>query len=206
MATTNFFKQVAELDLSGNLQMTIAKGMENGYIVSVFLQNDGCGDEAKKLIPPFNLKGTAEELDSGFFDRITIPMQTVSGLMSDMERYLKQVEEARKKSAMEKSKADKEKSTKDAKDKKYNEAMQKVDELDKEGKPRDAWMKVPSPADFPEHAESIKKRKSELSAKFAPDLFGTPADSMKQSQEEISEDLPEEPEDEDFDENEEMED
>jgi len=36
--------------------------------------------------------------------------------------------------------------------------MQKVDELEKEGKYRDAWMKVPDPADYPEQTETIRKK------------------------------------------------
>ena len=51
----------------------------------------------------------------------------------------------------------------------------KVDELEKEGKHRDAWMKVPDPSEYPEQAEAIRKRKSSLSSKFAPDLFAATA-------------------------------
>jgi hypothetical protein len=76
---------------------------------------------------------------------------------------------------MEKEKTDRERKEKEAKEKKYREAMQKVDELEKEGKHRDAWMKVPDPSEYPEQAEAIRKRKSSLSSKFAPDLFGATA-------------------------------
>lgn len=64
---TNFFNQIAQLNFTGNLQLTIAKGTENKIIVSIMLQNDGCADTAKNIIPPLNLRGTAEELDNGFF-------------------------------------------------------------------------------------------------------------------------------------------
>lgn len=170
---TNFFNQIAQLDITGNLNLTISKGAGNNLVVSVMLQNEQCGDDAKQLIPPLNLRGTAEELDNGFFERITTPLETASGLMVGMEAFMKQLEEAKKQSAMEKEKADREKKVKEEKDKKYKEAMQKADELDKEGKPRDAWMKVPSPAEYPEYVEAILKRKKELSDKFtSPSLFG----------------------------------
>lgn len=172
METTNFFSNVAALNITGDLQLTIRKGAENNWIVSVMLNNEQCGDDARKLIPPLNLRGTTDELDNGFFERIATPMQIASGLMVDMEGFMKQVEEAKKQSAMEKEKADRERKEKEAKEKKYKEAMQKVDELEKEGKYRDAWMKVPDPTEYPEQAEAIRKRKSALSAKFAPDLFG----------------------------------
>lgn len=175
METTNFFSSVAALNITGDLQLTIRKGAERNWIVSVMLNNEQCGDDARKLIPPLNLRGSAEELDNGFFERITTPIQTASGLMVDMEGFMKQLEEVKKQSAMEKEKKDRERKEKEAKEKKYREAMQKVDELEIEGKHRDAWMKVPDPSEYPEQAEAIRKRKSSLSSKFAPDLFGATA-------------------------------
>lgn len=145
---TNFFNQVAQLEFTGNLQLTIAKGAENNLIVSVMLNNQQCGDDAKNLIPPLTFRATAEELDEGFFEQITTPIEKISGLMVDMEKYLKQVEEAKKQSAMEKEKAEREKKAKDAKEKKFKDAMAK--------------------------AEEIRKRKKELSDQFSsPSLFET---------------------------------
>lgn len=170
---TNFFNQIAQLGVAGNLHLTITKGEADNLIVSVMLQNEQCGDNAKTIIPPLNLRGTAEELDSGFFQAITTPLQTASGLMVDMESYMKQLEEAKKQSAMEKEKTDKVKKEQEAKDKKYKEAMAKAYELEKEGKFREAWMKVPEITEFPANAEEIRKRKTQLSDKFsAPSLFG----------------------------------
>lgn len=170
---TNFFNQIAQLHITGDLHLTIAKGAENNFIVSVMLQNDACGDNAKNTIPPLNLRGTAEELDNGFFENITTPLQSASGLMVNMESFMKQLDETKKQSAMEKEKADKKKKESEAKDKKYKEAMAKADELEKEGRHREAWMKVPEISEFPEKADEIRRRKTALSDKFsAPSLFG----------------------------------
>ena len=169
----NFFHQIAQLQITGDLQLTIAKGSENNLIVSVMLQNEQCGDNAKNIIPPLNLRGTAEELDNGFFEKITTPIQTASGLMVDMESFMKQLEETKKQSTMEKDKADRQKKEQEAKDKKFKDAMAKADELEKEGKHREAWVKVPEITEFPEKADDIRRRKRELSDKFsAPSLFG----------------------------------
>lgn len=168
---TNFFKQVAQMGIAGDLQITIRTGADGNWIVSVLLNNKGCGDNAKQVIPPLVLKGSADELDIGFFGSITPPLQQTSELMMNMEAYLKAQEEAKKQSALEKEKADKEKKEKESKEKKYAEAMKKAEELEKEGKYREAWMKVPDVSEYPEHEETIRKRKSELSAQFAPDLF-----------------------------------
>ena len=177
--TTNFFNQIAQLQIIGDLHITIAKGAEDRLIVLVMLQNEGCGDSAKHSIPPLNLRGTAEELDSGFFENITAPIESASGLMVDMEGYMKQLEGTKKQSAMEKEKADSKKKEQEAKDKKFSDAMSKADELEKEGKFREAWIKVPEIHEFPFKAEEIRKRKSELSAKFAPDLFGSTTETAK---------------------------
>ena len=177
--TTNFFNQIAQLQIIGDLHITIAKGEEDRLIVLVMLQNETCGDSAKHSIPPLNLRGTAEELDSGFFENITAPMESASGLMVDMEGYMKQLEDTKKQSAMEKEKDVKQKKEQEAKDKKFSEAMAKADELEKEGKFREAWIKVPEIHEFPLKAEQIRKRKAELSAKFSPDLFGSATEPAK---------------------------
>ena len=170
---TNFFNQIAQLDFTGVLQLNISKGVENNLIVSVILNNEQCGDNAKNLIPPLIFNATPQEFDDGFFEQITAPIKTVSGLMVDMEKFLKQLEEVKKQSAMEKEKADKQKKEQEAKDKKFKDGMAKADELEKEGKFREAWMKVPEITEFPEKADEIRKRKNALSDKFAtPSLFG----------------------------------
>ncbi|SJN46338.1 PRTRC system protein E [Sphingobacterium sp. JB170] len=170
---TNFFNQIAQLDFTGVLQLNISKGAETNLIVSVLLNNEQCGDNAKNLIPPLTFNATPQEFDEEFIQQITAPIKTVSGVMVDMEKFLKQMEEVKKQSAMEKEKTEKAKKEKEAKDKKYKDAMAKVDELEKEGKFREAWIKVPDISEYPEKADEIRKRKTSLSDKFAtPSLFG----------------------------------
>jgi PRTRC genetic system protein E len=169
--TTNFFNQIAALNITGVLQLNISKGAENNMIVSVMLNNNDCSDNAKQLIPPLNLRGTTAELDEGFFEQITRPIKTVSGLMINMEAFMKQLEEVKKQSAMEKEKSGAAKKEQEEKEKKYKEVMQKVDELERAGKYKEAWLKMPDPAQFAQSADSIRKRKSALAAKFSPDLF-----------------------------------
>lgn len=169
---TNFFRQIAKMDLKGDLQITLRPTKENSFVLSVLLNNEQCGDEARKMIPPLNLRGTAEELDNGFFERISAPLQTASGLMVDMESFLKQLEEVKKQSAMEKEKSDKEKKEKEAKEKKYKEAFQKAETLEKEGKYKEAWSALPKAYEHPDFAEQIRKKQDEYEKHFAPSLFG----------------------------------
>lgn len=183
MPITNFFAHIAAIPFEGCLNITIRKDGEQ-LITSVLLQNDGCGDAAKNHIPPLILKGSAKELCEGFFDAVTTPLAETSQLLVNMEQYLKGQEAAKKNAAIEKKKAEKvDKATTTDKaavpatpeqiqEMKYNGIMEKVDALEKEGKYRDAWVKVPQPAEFPEKADEIRKRRASLSAKFDPDLFG----------------------------------
>ncbi|WP_166919746.1 PRTRC system protein E [Flavobacterium poyangense] len=188
---TNFFNQIAQLDFTGSLQLTIAKGIDTHLIVSVLLSNEGCVDNAKNLIPPLTFNATAKEFDEGFFEQITTPIQKASGLMVDMEGFMKQLDEAKKQSAMEKEKSDKQKKELEGKDKKYKEAMAKVDELEKEGKFREAWMKVPDMGEFPQKADEIRKRRTSLSDKFStPSLFGAMEEAITEP--ERTEDYPSE--------------
>lgn len=172
---TNFFSQVAALEFEGCLNLTLKKEGTQ-LTVSVLLQNDGCGDAAKKHIPPLILKGDAKELGEGFFPAIAEPVQQTSQLLLNMEQFLKGQEEAKKQSAMEKKKAEKtEKADKaapqDPKEKKYLEAMAQADALEAEGKFREAWSKVPQPSDYPDRADALRARRASLSKQFAPDLF-----------------------------------
>ena|SRR5690554_2868394 len=169
---TNFFNQIQQLDFTGVLQLNISKGTENNLIVTVLLNNEQCGDSAKNLIPPLTFNATPQEFDEGFFKQITAPIKTISGVMVDMEAFMKQMELVKMQSEMEKQKTEKAKKEKEAKDKKYKDGMAKADELEKEGKFREAWIKVPDITEFPEKADEIRKRKTALSAQFEPSLFG----------------------------------
>ena len=181
---TNFFRQLANLYLTGDLQITLRPTTDNSFVLSVLLNNEQCGDEARKLIPPLNLRGTAEELDNGFFETISIPLQTASGLMVDMESFMKQLEEAKKKSTMEKEKSEKEKKEKETKEKKYQDAVQKAEELEKEGKYKEAWTALPKVSEYPDFADTILKKQDEYERHFAPSLFTENLkDNMAENQE-----------------------
>ncbi len=169
----NFFQSISEMQIQGDLTLTISKGSGDNLIVSVLLNTANCGDKAAKLIPPLNLNATAQELDEGFFAAISTPLQKTGQLLTNMEAYLKAQETAQKQSAMEKENQAKAEKNKTEKQSKYESLMKKAEDLEAEGKPREAWMKVPEPNEYPEFAEVIRKRREELSAQFAPSLFNS---------------------------------
>ncbi|WP_268224345.1 PRTRC system protein E [Sinomicrobium oceani] len=160
---TNFFSRVEALQLSGDMVLTLKKNGDGQWVVSIRLHNRECGDSAQNLIPPLVLKNTAKELDAGFFQTIAQPLQQTSDLSVQMESYLRQQQKAKEASEMAKDK-----------ERKFKQAMEKVDALEKEKKFREAYCKMPAVSDFPDFENDIRNRKRKLSEKFAPDLFESP--------------------------------
>jgi len=101
-----------------------------------------------------------------------------------MESFMKQLEEAQKQSAMEKEKSDKEKKEKEAKEKKYKDAFEKAEELEKDGNYKGAWSALPKASEYPNYAETIRKKQDEYERHFAPSLFNTESvENIEQKQE-----------------------
>ncbi|RKR05132.1 PRTRC genetic system protein E [Flavobacterium sp. 90] len=171
---TNFFKSIEALAVAGDWTISIAKENADTLIVSVLFHNSRIGDDARRKVPPILLRGSTEELDLGFFKAIEQPVKETAELFTNMEQFLKQKEVAKASSQMHKQTADKAEKQISDKQKNYQDAMKKVDELEAEGKHREAWMKVPQVEIYPEYAQLIKDRRMELSAQFAPDLFNEP--------------------------------
>lgn len=168
---TNFFHTLSALNVRGDWKINIKQNGQH-LIVSVLLEDQQCGDDAGKTIPPLILKGTPLELDEGFFTNVTEPVKATAQLFVNMEAYMKAQETAQFQSKMEKQKQTKAEQEKSTHERKYEAAIKKAEELEAEDKHREAWMKLPDPAEFPEHAETIRSRKTELSAKFQqPSLF-----------------------------------
>jgi PRTRC genetic system protein E len=164
---TNFFEAIAALHAEGDWKMTIKKDGGEQLIVSLLLSNEKCGDEARKLVPPMILKGTATELDEGFFKAIEQPVKQTAGLFTNMENYLRQLDEAKWHSKMESEKQDREKKEKEELRKKYEAQMKKVEELEEKEKWGEAIGQLPKAEQFPEQAEDIKKKGDELRKKHS---------------------------------------
>src|ERR1700710_1793518 len=106
--TTNFFQNIASLNLEGVWKLAISTD-KSGKITVSQLFNTTCGDKAVNLIVPLTLSGTAEELDEAFFDKVTEPTVKSAGLQVNMEAHLKSVEAAQAASKLESEKKIKDK-------------------------------------------------------------------------------------------------
>lgn len=167
----HFFQNLSALLTDGCLKMVIKKGDADELIVSVLATNDNVGDNAKNVIAPLVLKGTAEEIDNGFFEAIQEPVKLTNQLLTNMETYLSQVAEAKVKSQMEADKVKAEKTAKDERRKKFDALIKRVEELENEKKYKEAIEQLYKATDLIEHTDEIKKRISELQAKSQPTMF-----------------------------------
>jgi PRTRC genetic system protein E len=162
---TNFFERLNALQVTGIWKIAIQQDADNQIKVSVLLTNDKVGDDARKLIAPLTLKGTPQELDTDFFTALQKPMQQTDGLLTNMEHYLKQLEEAKVHSKMEQDKEGREKREKEERKKKFAEAIKRVDELEEKKQYQQAIAALPKADAFPEQEEEIKKRLEDLRQK-----------------------------------------
>jgi len=102
---TNFFQSIVALQVTGNWTINIAKETADRLIVSVLFFNDNIREDSRKKVPPILLKGTAQELDEGFFKAIEQPVKETAQLFTNMEHFLKEKEQAKINSQMEKDNA-----------------------------------------------------------------------------------------------------
>jgi len=172
MEPTNFFTQLAQLEINGQIVLTIARGAEDKIIVSTLVRQLSPADTNKSAIIPYNLTATAEELDNCYFERITTPLTKAGEIVDNMDEYMKSLEHLTAKSQREKAKTGKPQGGTDKRIQKYENAMKKADDLEKQGKYSDAWSALPKASEYPEHAELIKNRQSYFEQQIWPDLFG----------------------------------
>lgn len=159
---TNFFENIKDLQLAGDLRINIQNDTDGKMKVAVFLVNEKVDDKAKKMIPPLNFCGTPEKLDEGFFEALTSPVKQADGLLSNMQEFSNSLEQARKESKMEKDKEELEKKGRDDRKKKYDLQIKKVNELEEQKKFGEAIGAIPKETDFPEQADEIKTRLESL--------------------------------------------
>src|ERR1700761_8237841 len=93
---TNFFEQIAGLQINGTLQMTVQSNDIGTLAVTILLANQNPKITPGKNIPPMLLKGTAQELDEGFFAQIDEPIKQTVSLFANLEAYQAELDKAKK--------------------------------------------------------------------------------------------------------------
>lgn len=185
-----FFKEISGLITTGiELNITIKRSGDN-LIVSVMPKVTDLKDEAAKRLVPLVISGLPDELDKGFSSAISTPIQTATGILSNMKEFETSLAETQAKSKAA-----------EANKKKFEQLKKKADELEKAGKLQNAIACLRQALEFTVDKQSVQKCIEKLQAKAGSgSLFSeeeTTIDNyLDEQQEEITENNNEEEEEE----------
>ena len=133
-----FFTAIHQMMTDG-VDLTLVIRKANGRLtVSTLPKSNGLKDEAQNHIVPLTVSGLPQELDTGFLQAVTRPLQKAAGLISNMARFEAQAEKAASESKA--SKEAKTRETKEEKEKreKYERHLKKAEELIAAGNHKEA--------------------------------------------------------------------
>lgn len=196
---TNFFEQIAGLQINGNLQINIQSNDIGTVAVSVLLTNPNPKITQGKNIPPMLLKGTPQELDEKFFSEIGEPVKQTVKLFANLEAYQAELDKAKKQPEKTNGKAvpattkkgtdnslftqpaeepdndadddldEQPDETEDLAEKQrlYDEAMQRVSQLNTDMKYKEAIAQLPDVEEYPDKANELKTKREQLEKRQA---------------------------------------
>lgn len=80
----NFFTEIAKHLAGFDLKVSLTK---KGDEITVGIFPDHKNADVAGKMGPLLIKGTADELDQGFFDKINPPLETATGLVANIDNY-----------------------------------------------------------------------------------------------------------------------
>ena len=124
-----FFTAIHQM-MTESVDLTIVIRKANGQLtVSTLPKSNGLKDEAQNHIVPLTVTGTPQELDTGFLQAVTKPIQKACGLISNMAQFEAQADKAAASSKAAKEAKSKETKEEREKREKYEKLMKKAEEL-----------------------------------------------------------------------------
>ena len=124
-----FFTAIYQM-MTESVDLTIVIRKTNGQLtVSTLPKSNGLKDEAQNHIVPLTVTGTPQELDTGFLQAVTRPIQKACGLISNMVQFEAQADKAAASSKAAKETKSKETKEEREKREKYEKLMKKAEEL-----------------------------------------------------------------------------
>lgn len=179
--TTNFFQTIASLNAPGMWTVGIHQDENGHFVVSALYAPNKSTEPLTKTILPLIHRGTAEDMDAGFFEATLKQVEAVQGLYSNIKAVTVSIDNAKKKlvsggkSLPVKSKIGTDehsgmeipenKVSAEDKRKAYFDAIKQVVELNDNCKYEEALALLPSVSDYPEKAEELNKRRADLTRK-----------------------------------------
>ena len=124
-----FFTAIHQM-MTENVDLTIVIRKANGQLtVATLPKSNGLKDESQNQIVPLTVTGTPQELDAGFLQTVTRPIQKASGLIANMAQFEAQADKAAANSKAAKEAKSKESKEEREKREKYEKLMKKAEEM-----------------------------------------------------------------------------
>lgn len=89
-----FFQSIHQMIAAGTDLSINIKRVDNKLTVAVLPKRANLKDEAQQLMVPLILSGHPEELDAGFLQAIITPVQKAQGILTNLEIFEKQAQQA----------------------------------------------------------------------------------------------------------------
>ena len=166
--------------MTESVDFTIVIRKTNGQLtVSTLPKSNGLKDEAQNHIVPLTVTGTPQELDTGFLQAVTRPIQKACGLISNMAQFEAQADKAAASSKAAKDAKSKETKEEREKREKYEKLMKKAEELTAARNHREA-VSVLTQAKAHANAAQLKEIEEKIKAATAEMNKGSLFDLMEQ--------------------------
>lgn len=152
-----FFQSIHQMIAAGTDLCINIKKVDNKLTVAVMPKRANLKDEAQQLMVPLILSGQPEELDAGFLQAIITPVQKAQGILTNLEVFEKQAQQAASQSKA--AKATEEKESKEVREKreKMEKLLKKAEEATAANRHSEAmmWLKQAKVLATPDRQKEI---------------------------------------------------
>lgn len=170
-----FFQTINRVITAGTDLSINIRQVNNRLTVAVMPRRTGLKGETGGQIPPLVLNGTPEELDMEFLQAISAPVQKAQGILTNLEAFEKQTEQAASQNKAAKPVTEKEPKEVREKREKMERLLKKADEATAGKRYSEAltWLKQAKVLAVPDKQKDIDAKMAEVQKKASEgSLFG----------------------------------
>lgn len=171
--TIMFFQTINQMITAGTDLSINIRRVSNNLTVAVVPRRSGVKDGER--IVPLILNGTPEELDADFLQAVSTPVQKAQGILTNLEAFEKQAEQAASQSKAAKSTAEKEPKDVREKREKMEKLLKKAEDAMTGKRYSEAltWLKQAKVLAVPDRQKEIDEKMAEVQKKASEgSLFG----------------------------------
>ena len=178
-----FFQAINQMITTGTDLSINIRRVNNNLTVAVVPRRSGVKDGER--IVPLILNGTPEELDAGFLQAVGTPVQKAQGILTNLETFEKQAEQAVSQSKAARSAAEKESKEVREKREKMEKLLKKAEDAMTGKRYSEAltWLKQAKVLALPDKQKEIDEKMVEVQKKASEgSLFGMEQPSVSKPQ------------------------